>query len=76
MHLQEVYVKACMRLIILRMLKYKVYQKPLSKIYLIKPVLEYWDIILNNCSDQSYKLENVLTEAERIITGMSCISSR
>lgn len=51
------------------------------KVYLafIRPVLEYGDIVWDNCSDQSCKLlEDVQIEAGRItcITGMRCNSSR
>lgn len=61
------------------MLKYKVNRKYLVKIYIsfIRPVLEYSDVVWDNCSEKDAKLlEDIQVEAARIITGLSCCSSK
>ena len=61
------------------MLKYQVNRKVLINIYLsfIRPVLEYADVVWDNCSIyESNLLESVQIEAGRIITGMRVNSSK
>lgn len=60
------------------MLKHKVNRKTLVKIYIafIRPVLEYSDVVWDNCSEKDAKLlEDIKVEAARIITGLRCNSS-
>jgi hypothetical protein len=55
------------------MLKHQVSRKVLINIYLsfIRPVLEYADIVWDNCTlHESNLLESVQVEAGRIITGL------
>lgn len=57
----------------LRILKYKINNESLIKIYFefIRPVLEYGDVVWGNCTDeQSNLLESIQIEAARIITGL------
>ena len=51
LHIQSIHVKATKRLNILRMLNYKVKRKTLVKIYFafIRPILEYSDVVWDNC---------------------------
>ena len=61
------------------MLKYKINRKSLVIIYnaWIRPILEYGDIVLDNCSIKDSKiLEDLQVEAARIITGLGHNSSR
>ena len=61
------------------MLKYKVKRKNLVKIYFafIRPVMEYSDVVWDNCTEKdSWLLEDVQVEAGRIITWLQCNSSR
>ena len=78
-HINKIYKKACDRLQILRMLKYQVSRKVLIQIYLsfIRPILEYADVIWDNCTIQEANLlESVQVEAGRIITGLRVNSSK
>ena len=78
-HINKIYGKACDRLQILRMLKYQVSRKVLIRIYLsfIRPILEYADVIWDNCTIQEANLlESVQVEAGRIITGLRVNSSK
>ena len=72
-HIQTAYEKACNRLNILRMLKHSLCREGLIKIYMsfIRPILEYGDIIWDNCSERDAALlEDVQVTAARIITGI------
>lgn len=63
----------------LRILKYKINRESLIKIYFafIRPVLEYGDVVWDNCTDeQSNLLESIQIEAARIITGLRRNSSK
>ena len=78
-HIQTAYEKACNRLNILRMLKHSLCREALIKIYMsfIRPILEYGDIIWDNCSERDAALlEDVQVTAARIITGIRINSSR
>ena len=60
-HINEIYTKACRRINILRLMKYKLYRKSLEKLYIgfIRPILEYGVIVWDNCttrgSSQNYR---------------------
>ena len=72
-HISRVYEKAALRLNILRMLKYDLDRKSLSRFYLsyIRPILEYGNIIWDACTQQqSNHLESIQLDAARIITGL------
>ena len=72
-HINRIYEKASYRLNILRMLKYDMDRKSLSRFFTsyIRPILEYGNIIWDNCSDQESKLlESIQLDAARIITGL------
>ena len=69
LHVQLIHERATKRLNILRMLKYKVKRKNLVKIYFafIRPVMEYSDVVWDNCTEKDSKLlEYVQVEAGRI----------
>ena len=56
----------------MRKLKFDLDRKSLETIYIsfIRPILEYADVIWDNCSQQEkQELEKILTEAARIATG-------
>ena len=75
-HITKIYEKTCDRLKILHMLRQQVSCKVLINIYLsfIRPVLEYADIVWDNCTlHESNLLESVQVEAGRIITGLRII---
>ena len=58
LHVQSIHEKATKRLNILRMLKYKVMRKTLVKMYfaIIRPVLEFSDVVWDNCTEKDSKL--------------------
>lgn len=69
----------CQRLTILHTIKYKSNKESLIKIYIsfIRPILEYSDVVWDNCTqEQSNLLESVQIEAGRIITALRHTSSR
>ena len=71
-HLDNVYVKAMKRVDCLRGLKFILSRRSLEKMYLvfIRPLLEYGDIVWDNCSIAcSDKLEKVQLAAARVVTG-------
>ena len=75
----DTYEKACNRLKNVRMLKHQMSRKVLINICLsiIRPVLEYTDIVWDNCIlHESNLLESVQVEAGRIITGLRINSSK
>ena len=72
-HIQKIYEKAAIRLNIMRMLKYDIDRKSLLRFYIsfIRPILEYGNIIWDNCTkQQSELLESIQLDAIRIITGL------
>ena len=78
-HITKIYEKACDRLKIRRMLKHQVSHKVLINIYFsfIRSVLEYADIVWDNCTlHESNLSESVQVEADRIITGLRINSSK
>ena len=61
------------------MLKYQVDRNVLINMYLsfIRPILEYGNVILDNCTqNEANLLESVQVETGRIITGLRVNSSR
>ena len=72
LHILDIHDKASSRLNILRMLKYTLDRQSLIKIYFsfICPVLEYSDLVWDNCTEREANLlESVQVSAARIITG-------
>ena len=72
-HLQSIYKKTAYRLNIMRMLKYDLDRKSLNRFYIsfIRPMLEYGNILWDNCTkQQSDLLESIQLDAARIITGL------
>ena len=64
--------KAWQRIGMLRALKYVLSRSSLERIYIsfIRPLLEYGDVVWDNCTQQQKSdVESVQTEAARIITG-------
>jgi hypothetical protein len=76
-HVNEISDKAVRRLGILRSLKYKLNKRSLEKIYkgLIRPILEYGDIVWHNSGHTLDCLEKVQMNAARIVTGATAKSS-
>ena len=71
-HVRTISEKACIRLNLLRALKFRVSRKSLEKMYtaFVRPLLEYSDIVWDNCSLETKKqLDGIHVEAARIITG-------
>ena len=65
-------VKATKKLNMLKGLKYKLDRRTLDILYLahVRPILEYCDVIFDNCSILSLeKLESLQRDAARIVTG-------
>lgn len=57
----------------LRILRYEINRESLIRIYFafIRPVLEYSDVVWENCTnEQSNLLESIQIEVARIITGL------
>lgn len=71
-HITAVLNKAWRRLGILRTYKFLVSRKCLEKMYItfIRPLLEYGDVVWNNCNTElKNQIESVQVEAARIVTG-------
>ena len=71
-HIQYMLDKAWSRVNILRSLKYTLDRNSLEQLYIsfIRPLLEYGDVIWDNCTLEDKKLlENVQIESARIVTG-------
>ena len=71
-HINYIKQKAWTRINIIRKLKFDLDRKSLEIIYtsFIRPILEYADVIWDNCSHQEkQELEKIQTEAARIATG-------
>ena len=77
-HIDYIIDKACKKLNILRSLKFDLDRLTLQIMYFsfIRPVLEYGDIIFDNCPSYfSEKLEKINIEAARIVTGATKLVS-
>ena len=71
-HIVNTYKKASKRLNMLKYVKYRVDRSTLTYLYkrLIKPLMEYGDVIWNNCHNRDSSLQdNVQYEAARMVTG-------
>ena len=77
-HINYVKEKAWFRINVMRKLKYKLDRKSLETIYIafIRPLLEYGDVIWDNCTQyQKNKLDKIQNEAARIATGATKLVS-
>ena len=77
-HIEMITSKANKKLNVLRTLKFDLDRQTLQIMYFsfIRPILEYGDIIFDNCPSYcSDKLENINTEAARIVTGATKLVS-
>ena len=77
-HIDYIKQKAWTRLNIMRKLKFDLDRKSLETIYIsfIRPILEYADVIWDNCSQQEkQQLEKIQTEAARTVTGSTKLVS-
>ena len=77
-HVKSISEKSYSRLNLLRALKFRVSRKSLEKMYFayIRPLLEYCDVVWDNCSFESKKiLDAVHVEAARIVTGATQLLS-
>ena len=71
-HIVRVFEKASKRLNMLKFVRFKVDRSILTSLYksLIRPLMEYGDVIWNNCYDcDSALLDGVQYEAARLVTG-------
>ena len=71
-HIQYIFEKALKRLNILRLLKYKLNRSTLVCLYksLIRPLMEYGDVIWDNCTEgEASLLESIQYECARVVTG-------
>ena len=77
-HISYIKQKAWCRINIMRKLKFKLDRKSLETIYIafIRPILEYADVIWDNCADyEKEQLEKIQNEAARIATGTTKLVS-
>ena len=77
-HIESILSKAWRRVNILRKFKFILDRKSLEKLYFsfIRPILEYSDIVWDNCSlFQSDELEKLQLEMARIVTGTTKLIS-
>ena len=77
-HIEHIKAKAWNRINVMRKLKFKLDRKSLQTMYFsfIRPVLEYADVIWNNCTQyESNELEKIQNEAARIVTGATKLVS-
>ena len=77
-HIQEIASKAWVRLNLIRTLKLRVSRKSFEQLCVsfIRPLLEYCDVVWDNCSAENKKqLESIHIEAARIITGATRLCS-
>lgn len=79
-HKQIEYIKskAWKRVNIMRSLKFKLDRVSLETVYItfIRPILEYGDILFDNCTQQEkYELDKIQNEAARVVTGATKLVS-
>ena len=77
-HIDYIKQKAWFRIHIMRKLKFKLDRKSLETIYLtfIRPLLEYGDVIWDNCTQyEKNELDKIQNEAARITTGTTKLVS-
>ena len=77
-HILNFYGKASKRLNVLKGHKYKVGRDTLRALYksLVRPLMDYADVVWNGCSDTESDLDFVQCEAEKIVTGAMKGTSR
>ena len=71
-HIFSIYEKASKRLNLLKSLRFKIDRSTLVCLYksLIRPIMEYGDLIWDNCSaGNSELLESVQYESAKVVTG-------
>ena len=71
-HIQYIFEKVSKRLNILKLLKYKLNRSTLVCLYksLIRPLMEYGDVIWDNCTEgEASLLESIQYECARVVTG-------
>lgn len=77
-HLEYIKAKAWARINVMRKLKFQLDRRSLEIIYIsfIRPLLEYADIVWDNCSQyEADELEKIQNEAARIVTGATKLVS-
>ena len=77
-HIEYIKTKAWTKINIMKKLKFKLDRKSLEIIYFtfIRPVLEYADVIWDNCTlNDKHELDKIQNEASRIITGTTKLVS-
>ena len=77
-HIDYIKQKAWFRIHVMRKLKFKLDRKSLETIYLtfIRPLLEYGDVIWDNCTQyEKNELDKIQNEAARITTGTTKLVS-
>ena len=77
-HINYIKEKAWLRVNIMRKLKFKLDRKSLETIYItfIRPLLEYGDVIWDNCTQyEKEELDKIQNEAARIATGTTKLVS-
>ena len=77
-HIDHIKEKAWFRINVMRKLKFKLDRKSLETIYIafIRPLLEYGDVIWDNCTQyEKHELEKIQNEAARIVTGATKLVS-
>ena len=77
-HINYISEKAWTRINIMRKLKFQLDRKSLETIYIvfIRPLLEYGDVIWDNCTQyEKRELDKIQNEAARIVTGATKLVS-
>jgi len=77
-HIHEICAKASKRVNMMLPLKHKLHRSALETIYIayVRPVLEYGDVIFDNCTESlKSDLENIQIRASHIVTGAKRYSS-
>ena len=77
-HIGTIYEKACIRLNLMRALKFRVIRNSLERMYIsfIRPLLEYCDSVWDNSSSEmKKKLDAIHIEATRTSTGATNLCS-
>ena len=71
-HIHNIFEKASKRLNMLKLIKYKVNRSTLTCLYksLIRPLMEYGDVIWDNCSEIDSKLlDSIQYDCAKVVTG-------
>ena len=77
-HIEHIKQKAWSRINVMKKMRYRLDRASLETIYFsfIRPILEYGDILFDNCSgSEKYELDKIQHEAARIVTGASKLAS-